>query len=225
MNTKTLTLCLSALYLSACGGDGNDDPPASPEQDEAKVQVRASLDDSDEANDQSCDPAWAGDGVCDSFCPEGDVEDCAIACPAIWSPADGNCDESDPCGPFTDEDCQSPPDDDDPIACTEFWTEADGVCDWTKPCATVQDEDCQEACVPPSSKDVACIAIAYETNGDCEAAAGCEANDPVDCHACLGAQPGEPGESGENDGIACPAVVVPEDGVCPEGDAPCDPDC
>jgi hypothetical protein len=191
MNTKHVrTLCLTALLLgTACGTDdgGSKDPGRG--QQPLKDDVRAACEAAAEngTTPPACPDVWLGDGVCDDFCQGGDADDCTV-CTAEVRERDNECpDVNDRCDP----DC---------IACAAIYIEPDGVCPSPDedPCAVFQDGDCL-------GDGVICADIAFEKNGCCEAAPGCEENDPGDC------------------GIACTAEERPRDGAC-NADV-CDPDC
>jgi hypothetical protein len=185
------------------------------------------------------------DGVCDTSDPCSKLQDAdcqkgsdaGVVCTLAYSLPDGVCDTSDPCSKLQDADCQDTP----PALCPAIVYEQNGKCEAPSGCEQL-DADCAKACIEIAWPDngkceaakgceytdpkdcavvgcttpkgceqgdpdcVICTAIRYATNGKCEAAKGCEQNDPEDC------------------AIACPAIYVPKDGVCP-ANQPCDPDC
>jgi hypothetical protein len=190
MTTKHLRiLCLSALLgATACGTDDSGNGKTDPGSDQLplKDEVRAACLEAEEngSTPPACPDVWLGDGVCDDFCQGGDADDCAV-CTQELRERDDVCVDGDVCDP----DC---------IACAAIYIEPDGVCPSPDedPCAALQDGDCIGG--------VVCIDIAYEKNGCCEAAPGCEDHDPEDCGVCS-------------------AEVRERDQVC--NDDACDPDC
>jgi hypothetical protein len=248
MKSRVVSLALAGLLSTACAaqrGDGADRPSTA----ELKAEARASLAGDPKPDRDPCAVhGWYGDGECDDFCPQAD-DDCQLACPTLFSRADGECDESDPCSPFTDEDCQDPTD-----ACVIIATQPDGVCDRSIPC---WDPECDAS---------VCADVAYPKDGSCDAVRGCEARDPdclvenpscrelqhpadgvctapagcdsldVDCTgsvACIEIAYATNGKCEAARGceytdprdcaIVCPTIDLPRDGVC--SGSPCDEDC
>ncbi len=130
-----------AAYFMEADGVCDRDDPCAPLQDE---DCRGGDD------GVACiEIAYAENGKCEAAkgCEYTDPVDCghddSIVCPAIWSPADGECNPDDPCGPYTDEDCQKgttkPADPgDDGLVCTAIYRPKDGKCPGDDPC----DPDC-----------------------------------------------------------------------------------
>lgn len=175
MKKHLLFALLSATALYACAGDV---------QKQTKASVAQAIGAGEEVDGDVCTSnGWTEDGVCDSWCPDGDATDCGgddVNCAAFIENADGVCSRpaTDPCrsqDPDCDvqcpeiaelpdgecnEDLDDPcPTDPDCVACAEFIEEPNGVCERpaTDPCI-FQDPDCD---------DVDCPAIAEEADGAC----------------------------------------------------------
>jgi hypothetical protein len=240
---------LVLLSLAAgCGSSGTGsthDDTAQLKRDAAEQLMRHP-----EGPDLCQTHGWYGDGECDEFCPEDDL-DCGIACATSTSASDGQCDARDPCAPFNDPDCQ------DQVDCSEPPSASDGRCDRDDPCAAFRDPDCVVSCpgitLPAdllcsatracAGKDPDCAAHPprcpegqHPANQRCTAPPGCEQLD-VDCAegpvACIEiaydtngkceAAPGCEYTDPEDCAPVCAAVTPVRDGMC-LGD-PCDEDC
>src|SRR5688500_14039452 len=59
------------LAVSACSGQGDDDPAAM-----TKDEARRNGGKADDGRDWCEVLGWYGDGICDDFCPQPDVDDC-----------------------------------------------------------------------------------------------------------------------------------------------------
>jgi hypothetical protein len=186
------------------------------------------------------------DGFCNRKDPCGPLqdEDCAKEVPPsdpgcapdqpVPQPGDGKCEPKSLAELKADPDCAT-------LVCPAIFSPADGVCNAKSACDYVIDEDCANPDGNGSS-GVACIDIAYATNGKCEAAAGCEANDPVDCkhevvcdarlyatngrcEAPPGCEANDPKDCQEP--VACITILYPKNGKCEaaKGCESSDPDC
>jgi hypothetical protein len=175
-------LVSTALFI-ACAGEVHKD---------TKAEVAQSIADGETVDGDVCvSNGWSEDGVCDSFCPDGDTTDCSgdeVVCDAFLEESNGVCsrDEADPCR-SQDPDCQ--------IECPAIYEEPDGECneDPSDPCPT--DPDC-----------VACAEFIEEPNGVCERSDNdpCRFQDP-DCDQACPAIAEEPdGVCNEEPGIPCP---------------------
>ena len=174
-----------------------------------------------DAGQIACAPVQPANGQCEftgPFGPCGNLDpDCGPVgpvCTAIWKEPDGKCDLTDPCARVQDADCQPsggctvPPSPPQPRQCPAIPYDTNGSCEPPPGCEWLDADDCRR--VPPSPPPRQCPAIPYDTNGSCEPPPGCEWLDADDCRRVVG--------------LACPAILIPPDGVCPP-DNPCDPDC
>lgn len=233
MQPRKLPLALLALALGACSVDASDPDTAETKQ-AARDRMQRAAHDSAGATAARADPnsssgsstapqpsdvcrvhKWYDDGECDAWCPDGDPGDCApstggdVACATFWSPADGYCDPTDPCGPVQDEDCQKGGAV-EPCAPTPQPEPGDGTC---------EPASCRDLRVDPDCRELACPAIFSPADGKCEPKSACDFVIDEDC-----AKPCAGGGSTPCDGapdcgqpthpIICPAIRYADNGKC-----------
>ncbi len=222
MRALSSMMCVLAGLAAGCASDsgGRDENAGPSDTAQAKLEAktnlgRASATSSADAGAPSrADPCalnkWYGDGECDSWCPTFDRGDCSVtpgepmACAEFWSPKDGKCDWTDPCGPVQDEDCGG-------VVCTAIWKLPDGECDPTDPCSKFQDADCQSDAGP------SCTKIWKPADGKCDLSDPCATLQDEDCQG--GGSSGDAGCGPTPTPIACRDILYETNGKCEAPDA------
>jgi hypothetical protein len=205
---KAMFLTAVTMWLVACSGHTTSGEDGGENEVELKRQAASAASEpepgSGPAGDVCSANGWYGDGACDVFCEDHDV-DCSVkdvVCLAYIEEPNGSCDREpgDPCV-GQDPDCSGLP---DPIICTAIAMERNGVCqtDPKNPCLRYQDPDCANSGeTTPSEPDPG--------NG--------------------GSIPGDPGSGAGGEPVGCLLLLELPNGVCSrDSQDPCklqDPDC
>ena len=218
---KTMILTGLMLVVVACSGGQTSGGEGAGEK-EAALKRQAASSPGNSSSDVCAEHDWYGDQVCDTFCPDRDVdctlEDDNVICLTYIEESNGTCDRE-PGSPCIqqDPDCVGSiePTPSDPIACTAIVRVADGVCkpDPNDPCVAYQDEDCWKndgGAATPTEPDP-----------------GHNEVPPTD-GVCSG-DPKQPGTTDPDCFILCTTISEASNGVCErEPQDPCsfqDPDC
>ncbi len=201
---KAMFLTAVTMWMVACSGHTTSGETGGEDRGEKQLELKrqAASSASQPSGDVCSENDWYGDGACDMFCKDRDV-DCSVndvVCLAYIEEPNGACEREpgDPCV-GQDPDCSGLT---DPIVCAAIAMVRDGVCqtDPKNPCLRYQDLDC---------------ANAGETT-------------PSEPDPGGGSIPGDPGPGGGDTPAGCILIYEVPNGVC-SGDPqdPCmqDPDC
>jgi hypothetical protein len=169
---------LCALILSAIGCSGAVDQ--APDQRQLKLAAANAKASGTAQGDPCAQHRWYGDGVCDTFCSDTDL-DCvpkgdAVVCAQFIEQSNGKCERSatDACR-FQDPDCAAPPSSPGSggssgstppggVTCALVSEVSNGSCDRpdSDPCR-FQDPDCNSGTVPPAVADCDASKIICQT--------------------------------------------------------------
>lgn len=230
---KTMFLTAVAVWMVACSGQTSGPGAEGGGEQQVELKRQAANAASPPAADVCVENDWYGDGACDMFCGDRDV-DCSVkdvVCLAYIEEPNGVCEREpgDPCV-GQDPDCSAL---NDPFECPAIAMAQDGICetDPKNPCLRYQDVDCADAgaTTPSEPTDPGNGSSIPSDPGN----GGSIPSDPGNG----GSIPGDPGNGGSipgdpgsgNEPVACTLISELPNGVCSrDPQDPCmfqDPDC